>query len=88
MHLEVVEQEKDMLKIELKGESNTLTQLIATQAWQKGGEAAAVQEHPFMEEPKIVVMGSNPKKILEKSAVAIQDQCDEFKQEFTRALEK
>jgi len=88
MHVSVAEESKDKLKVEVKGESSTLTQLIAKQAWKEGGEAAAVREHPFMVEPKILVMGTNPRKILEKSAKAVEEQCDEFKAEFKRALKE
>lgn len=86
MQVSVVEQEKDKLKVEIKGESATLTQLLARQAWEEGGEAAAIREHPFMIEPKILVKGTNPKKILEKVATAIEEQCDELKEQFRRAL--
>jgi DNA-directed RNA polymerase subunit L len=86
MQLNVLEQEKNKLKIELRGETATITQLIAKQAWKEGGEAAGIREHPFMEEPKIVVEGSNPKKILADSAKAVDEQCDEFKEELARAL--
>lgn len=86
MHVSVVEEEKGMLKVEVKGESATLTQLIAKQAWEERGEAAAVREHPFMVEPKILVMGTNPRRILERAAAAVGEQCDEFKEQFRRAM--
>jgi len=86
MQVSIVEEEKGKLKVEVKGESATLTQLIARQAWEEKGEAAAVREHPFMVEPKILVKGTNPRKILERAAVAIQEQCDEFKEQFRRAM--
>jgi DNA-directed RNA polymerase subunit L len=86
MQVSVVEENKEKLKVEVKGESSTLTQLIAKQAWKEGGEAAAIREHPFMVEPKILVQGTNPRKILEKSAKAVEEQADEFKAEFKRAI--
>jgi len=88
MDVSVVEESKDKLKVEVKGETVTLTQLIAKQAWKEGGEAAAIREHPFMVQPKILVTGSNPRKILEKSAKAVEEQCDEFKAEFKKALKE
>ena len=88
MQVSVVEEGKEKLKIEVKGESATLTQLIAKQAWEEGGEAAAVREHTFMVEPKILVTGTNPRKILEKAATAVQEQCDEFKEEFKKAMKE
>jgi DNA-directed RNA polymerase subunit L len=88
MNIRVLEQDKEMIKIEFEDETETLPQLIATQVWKEGGEAAAIREHPFTENPKIVVMGSNPEKILDKASTSLEEQCDEFKEEFRRALEK
>ncbi|MFQ6020673.1 MAG: RpoL/Rpb11 RNA polymerase subunit family protein [Candidatus Aenigmatarchaeota archaeon] len=88
MNLRIIEENKDRLELEIEGEPHTLTQLLATQAWKERGEAASIKEHPFMKEPKIVVMGRGPRKILERSAKSIQRQCDEFKEEFIRALKK
>lgn len=88
MNIKVLEDKKEMMKIEFEDETETLTQLVATQIWKEGGEAAAIREHPFLESPKIVIMGSNPTKLLDKAATSLEEQCDEFKEEFRRALEK
>lgn len=88
MQVSVVEDEKEKLKVEVRGESVTLTQLIATQIWQEGGQAAAFREHPFMVEPKILVEGSNPRKLLEKAAKVVEGQADELKDELKRALKE
>ena len=88
MQVSVVEDSKEKLKIEVRGESVTLTQLIATQVWQENGQAAAFREHPFMTEPKILVEGSNPKKLLEKAAKKVEEQADELKDELKKALKE
>ena len=88
MNLKVLEEDKNMVKVEVRGEDHSLTQLLSKIAWEEKGEAAAVKEHPFMVEPYIIVKGSNPKKILEKSAAKIAKQCDELKEEFSKALKK
>jgi DNA-directed RNA polymerase subunit L len=88
MNIKVLEESKEMMKIEFEDESETFPQLLATQVWKEGGEASAIREHPFTENPKIVVMGSNTTKVLSKADTAIEEQCDEFKEEFRRALEK
>jgi len=88
MNIKVLEEDKESIKIEFLDETETLPQLLATQVWKEGCEAAAVREHPFIENPKIVVMGSNPLKTLEKACTALEEQCDELKEEFKRALEK
>ena len=88
MNIKVLEAEKEKMKIEFEDETETITQLLATQVWKEGGEAAAIREHPFIENPKLVVMGTNPTKLLDKASTAIEEQCEEFKEEFKRALEK
>jgi DNA-directed RNA polymerase subunit L len=88
MNIKILEDNKEMMKVEFEDETETLTQLIATQVWKKGGEAAAIREHPFLENPKVVIMGSNPTKLLDKAATSLEEECDEFKEEFRRALEK
>jgi len=88
MNIKVLEDKKEIMKIEFQDETETLTNLLATQVWKEGGEAAAIREHPFIENPKIVVMGSNPTKVLDKAATSLEEECNEFKEEFKRALEK
>ena len=88
MNIKVLEDEKEKLLLEFEDETETITNLLATQIWNEKGEAAAVREHPFIKNPKLVVMGKKPKELLEKASVALEEQCDEFKEEFRRALEK
>jgi len=88
MNIKVLEENKEMMKIEFEDETETLTHLLATQVWKEGGEAAAIKEHPFIENPKIVIMGSNPVKILDKASTSLEEECEDFKEEFRRALEK
>jgi len=88
MNIKVLEDKKEKLLLEFEDETETITNLLATQVWNEKGEAAAVREHPFIENPKLVVMGRNPKRLLTKSSRALEEQCDEFKEEFRRALEK
>jgi DNA-directed RNA polymerase subunit L len=88
MNIKVLEDEKEKLRLEFEDETETITHLLATQVWKEGGEAAAVREHPFIENPKLVVMGKSPKRLLEKASTALEGQCDEFKEEFKRSLEK
>ena len=85
MHLHVVDDQKERIKVELEGETETITHLIAKEAWQHGGDAAAVRDHPFMARPAIVIKGKNPKSILKKGAVAAEEKCEEFVEEFKKA---
>ncbi|MEM5804430.1 MAG: hypothetical protein QXU82_01085 [Candidatus Aenigmatarchaeota archaeon] len=84
MHLHVVEDQKERLKVEVEGETETITNLIAKEAWEHG-DAAAIREHPFMARPAIVVRGKSPKTILKKGAVAAEEKAEEFIEEFKRA---
>ena len=86
MQVNVLQAEKGILKIELKGESQTLTHLIANVLQEKGIDAAAVREHPFMADPKIVVRGS--KSAVKNACIKVQKLCDEFDDEFRKAIKK
>ncbi len=88
MNIKVLEDSKEKLVVELGGDNQTITSAIAKQVWAEGGEAAAVREHPFLTEPKIIVHGSNPRKILQKAADAVVEQCDELEKEFKRAIKE
>lgn len=88
MNIKLLEDDKEKLKIEFVDETETLGQVLATNIWKGGGEAASMRDHPFLENPKIVVMGKNPKRLLKKAATVLEADCDEFKQEFQRALQK
>jgi len=88
MNVKVLKSKKEELKLEFEDETETLTQLLATQVWKEGGEAAAVREHPFIEKPNLVVRGKNPERVLKKASTALEEQCNEFEEEFRRALEK
>ncbi|NIO44112.1 MAG: DNA-directed RNA polymerase subunit L [Candidatus Aenigmarchaeota archaeon] len=88
MNVKVLEDKKEKLLLEFEDETETITNLLATQIWNEKGEAAAVRDHPFIENPKLVVIGRNPKRLLTKASTALEEQCDEFKEKFRRALEK
>ncbi|NOZ81536.1 MAG: hypothetical protein GXO63_00045 [Candidatus Micrarchaeota archaeon] len=83
MKVSLVEKEKDFAKFEIAGESETLTVLIASK---KPGEIASVREHPFMEEPKLVVKSKNPVKTVEEAVTEVLNDIKEFKKEFSRAV--
>jgi DNA-directed RNA polymerase subunit L len=86
MKVSIVEQEKGKMKVELKDSSKSFAYLISSEIWEAGkGEAAALQEHPFMVEPKLLVKASNPKKEMEKAASSIEEKCEELKQAFKRS---
>jgi DNA-directed RNA polymerase subunit L len=88
MELRLLEESKGRAVVEVRGESQTMTTLIADAAVAEGKDAAAVQQHPFMAEPRIVVADSNPIKTLEKAAENVMEQLADFKKEFESASKK
>lgn len=88
MNIKILENEKERMKIEFLDETETLTQILATNVWNEGGKAASVKEHPFLENAKLVISGKNPKRLLKKAATLLEADCDDFKEEFQRALQK
>lgn len=89
MKLEVLENEKEKMKVELIGETDTLANLLREKLWAEGAQQAAyMKEHPYLSTTKVIVHGKNPKKLLENAAQAIADEAKEFQVEFGRALQK
>jgi len=88
MHIEVLENTKEKVRIELTGENASLPQAIASAGWAIGGEIAAVQEHPFVEQPKLISCGPNALKNLEKAASKVVNDCEDLEAEVKRALKK
>ena len=82
MKISIIEKEKSKLKIELEGSSKSFAHFISSEIWELGGEAAALQEHPFMVNPKLLVKASNPKKIIDKAVESIEKKCNEIKTSF------
>lgn len=81
MTTKLVRKEGELLEIEIPGDE-TLTDLIA--GFCKDADAAAVREHPFLTEPKIVVYGKNPKKAILKAIDEALSVLEEFKTHFKR----
>ncbi len=81
MTIKVVKKESELLEIEFPGDE-TLTHLIA--GFCKDADAAAVRDHPFLSEPKIVVYGKNPQKTILKSIDEALSVLEEFKAHFER----
>lgn len=89
MELNVLEKEKNKLKIGVSGETHTLMNLLRENCWKAGAKQAAyVVEHPYLSEPKIVVRGSDPKKVLNSAAQLTEKQVSDFLREFRKAGKK
>ena len=89
MKLEVLESEKDRLALLVKGEDHTLLNILKENAWRAGAKQASyVINHPYMSEPKLMIRGLNPRKILSDSAQMAVDEAKEFTVLFSREIKK
>ena len=90
MELNVLKKEKNILEIEVKGESIGFVNLLKEELWNDKNvdEAAYIKEHPYMSEPKIYVKtkGKDPKVVLQNAIKRIETQLKDLKDEFKRAL--
>lgn len=92
MELKTVKEDEKKLIIELKGETVAFAHLLKDELWKDGStkEAAAIKEHPYLSEPKILVATSrgSPKSALEKTSERIIEQTKELREKFKDALKK
>jgi DNA-directed RNA polymerase subunit L len=86
MELVVLERDENKIVLEVRGEGHTLLNLLREACWKEGASQASYMiEHPYLANPKIIVRGKNPKKILTGAAQLVINQVDEFTKEFKRA---
>lgn len=89
MDLKKLEKTQGKLKVAVQGEDHTLLNLLRENAWRKGAtQAAALVEHPYMSEPKIVIRSKSPQKTLLDAAQLVIDEAEEFQAEFKKALKR
>lgn len=89
MDLSVVKEDDKKLVLEMKGETVAFAHLLKDELWKDSSvkEAAAIQEHPYLSQPKVFVMVSrgSPKTALEKASDSILKQAKEFRDKFKAA---
>lgn len=89
MKLEIIEDEKNKLKIAVHGESHTLLNILRENSWKAGADQASyIIEHPYLSPPQIIVHSDSPKKTLTAATQIIIDQAKEFEKEFSAAAKK
>ncbi|MBU0952902.1 MAG: hypothetical protein KKA90_00560 [Nanoarchaeota archaeon] len=87
MKLTVLEKDKNHIAVQFSGETHTLLNLLVENAWKAGAtQAATVMEHPYLEEPKLVIHGPNPQKILTDAATMAVAEAKEFQSVFKKAV--
>ncbi|MBS3052619.1 MAG: DNA-directed RNA polymerase subunit L [Candidatus Aenigmarchaeota archaeon] len=92
MEINILKEEKNMLLIELKGDTIGFANLIREELWNDKNveEAASIKEHPYMAEPKIFVKTKEgkPQKALQESIKRLQSNLKELKKELESSLKK
>ncbi len=89
MKLELLESDKNLLKVKVSGETHTLLNLLREKCWEeKADQAAYIQEHPYITEPYVVVRSKDPKKTLLSATQVVIEQAKEFRTEFEKAAKK
>ena len=85
MELNILEEKKNKLVFEIKGEGHTLSNALRKELWNDEHVkiAAYAIEHPLIEIPKFVVEtdGADPKKTLMAAAKRIQKDLEKLKSE-------
>lgn len=91
MEVKKIKEKDKTWTIELEGESKTFANLIREELWNSDGvdEAAAVQEHPYMEQPKIILKMEGRythTKALDDTAQRIENKIQDLEKAFSREL--
>ncbi|MEM5792739.1 MAG: RpoL/Rpb11 RNA polymerase subunit family protein [Candidatus Aenigmatarchaeota archaeon] len=81
----------DAFMIEIAGESKTFANLIVEELWndEDVSEAAAIKEHPYMDQPKIFLKmkgKQDPNRTLRDAAKRIEVKIKELEREFSRNI--
>ncbi len=85
MELNILEEKKDRIVFEIKGEGHTLSNALRKELWNDEHVKAAAYaiEHPLIEVPKFVLEtdGADPRKTLLAAAKRIQKDLEKLKSE-------
>ena len=91
MKLKILENKKNKLVVEIKGETHTFCNALKKELWNdKHVKAAGYDiEHPFVGVPKLIVetdSSESPKKALTEAAKRLEKTADKFKQAFAKGV--
>ena len=85
MEVNIIEDKKNRLVFEIKGEGHTLSNAIRKELWndEHVNTATYAIEHPLIEVPHFVLEtdGADPKKTLSAAAKRLQKQVEKIKSE-------
>jgi DNA-directed RNA polymerase subunit L len=89
MELKTLEKKTDSLRLEVAGETHTLLNLLRENAWKTGAKQASYTiRHPYLSQPEMYIVASDPKKVLSSAAQTAVDQSQDFAAAFKRASKK
>jgi DNA-directed RNA polymerase subunit L len=89
MELSATEKAKEKLRVEVRGETHTMLNLIRENAWKAGAKQAAyIIQHPYISQPEIIIRSKNPAKTLRDAAQIAVDDSKDFSVAFKRAMKK
>ena len=86
MKIEVLEDDKETLKLEIH-DNQTLVNLINENLWQQKVELAAYRiDHPYLSKPVLIVKSKNPKRALLDATAQIVEDVKELKKKLQAEL--
>jgi DNA-directed RNA polymerase subunit L len=89
MELTAIEKGKEKLRVEVRGETHTVLNLIRENAWKVGArQASYIIQHPYISQPELIISSKNPRKILQDASQRVIDDSRDFSRAFKRAMRK
>ena len=86
MKIEVLEDEKETLKIEIH-DNQTLVNLVNENLWQQKIDMAAYKiDHPYLSKPVLIVKAKNPKKALMDATAQVVDDVKDLRKKLNAEL--
>ncbi len=83
MEINILEDKKNKLIFEIKGEDHTISNMLRKELWTDSHVKAAAYniDHPLVGQPKFILQtdGEDPRKVLQAAAKRIQKQLAKFK---------
>ncbi|MEM5828470.1 MAG: DNA-directed RNA polymerase subunit L [Candidatus Aenigmatarchaeota archaeon] len=90
MEVKVLKEEKNVLLVELVGESETFANLLREELWNVRGvvEAAYIREHPELSQPKLWIKteGINAREALKIAIDNLIKKLKDLKEKYKKAL--
>lgn len=89
MELSAIEKAKEKLRVEVRGETHTILNLIRENSWKAGAKQASyIIQHPYISQPEVIIRSRNPAKTLKDAAQIAIDDAKEFSVAFKRAMKR